>query len=209
MHHCLVCHADTQHFYQDKKRSYFHCAECGYICSDPNSHLPQHVFLQRFENDKFKQQKEHANFIATVITEVQKAQSQRLNILNYGQALSSEWVKKITESGHQFYQVNPFAEVDSNALKQKYDVIINYRVVEHFANPKRDWLLQSRLLKPGGWMIIDTQLLHEPNSFSTWHFISDPTRISFYQTQTLSYLANLCDLSEVFNKGTLILLKKN
>ncbi|MBE8168062.1 MAG: class I SAM-dependent methyltransferase [Shewanella sp.] len=209
MHHCLVCHGNTQHFYQDKKRSYFSCAECGFICSDPNTHLPQHVFQQRFKTDKIQQQHKHTQFIATIIAEFQKEQSQCLRILNYGQPLKIEFASKIAALGHQFFQFNPFVEVDTSALKQQYDVIINYRVVEHFTSPKRDWLLQSRLLKSGGWMIIETQLLHDLDSFCTWRFINDSTRVSFYQIQTLNYLADLCELSEVFNNGTLILLKKN
>ncbi|MCL1079379.1 class I SAM-dependent methyltransferase [Parashewanella spongiae] len=156
-----------------------------------------------------KLQAKHATFISTVITEFQKQQAQCLRILNYGYPLDGDLMDKIIGFGHLFFQFNPFDEVDSKMLKQKYDVIINYRVLEHFANPKRDWLLQSRLLKQGGWVIVETQLLNDPAAFNSWHFINDATRISFYQAQTLNYLAELCELSEVFNNGTLIVLKKN
>ncbi|MGI3131032.1 class I SAM-dependent methyltransferase [Halopseudomonas pachastrellae] len=95
----------------------------------------------------------------------------------------------LRERGHQvalhdlYYYPNPVA------LEQQWDFITATEVVEHLADPRGVLEQLWRCLTPGGWLGLMTKRVTSPEAFSTWHYKSDPTHISFFSEQSFRWLA--------------------
>ena len=66
-------------------------------------------------------------------------------------------------------------------------------VFEHLIDPKDVIDKLWRVLNPGGVMGIMTKLVKDKNAFTKWHYINDPTHITFYSIATMHYISNYLD----------------
>jgi 2-polyprenyl-3-methyl-5-hydroxy-6-metoxy-1,4-benzoquinol methylase len=88
---------------------------------------------------------------------------------SYGIEISSWAVERARQKGLTVYE-KPLQEC--NLESSSFDVVTLYDVVEHFPNPKNELKEIWRILKPGGWLIIETpniesisvKFLYGPNS---------------------------------------------
>lgn len=74
-------------------------------------------------------------------------------------------------------------------LQEPYDFVTCTETVEHFYEPRKEFELLSRLLKPGGILAIMTEILQDESQFPTWWYPNDPTHVTFYQKETFQWLA--------------------
>lgn len=84
---------------------------------------------------------------------------------------------------------------DAGFPDQQFDVAALYHVIEHFPSPRAEMLELHRVIKPGGWLVIET-----PNIANFWfrllgarwrQFI--PDHLYFFSPQTLT---RLCEETE-------------
>ncbi|MEN8200908.1 MAG: class I SAM-dependent methyltransferase, partial [Thermodesulfobacteriota bacterium] len=92
------------------------------------------------------------------------------------------------EAGHRMQLFDPFFADNRELLAREYDFVTASEVVEHFRDPAADLGLLWSLLRPGGWLGIMTKLALDEAAFSRWHYKNDPTHISFFSLQTLTWL---------------------
>jgi hypothetical protein len=70
-----------------------------------------------------------------------------------------------------------------------YDFVTATEVVEHFCNTAEEMTQLWQCLKPGGWLGIMTKRVTAPSAFGQWHYIRDPTHVSFFSDTTFRWLA--------------------
>jgi len=89
-------------------------------------------------------------------------------------------------------------------LKETYNYIACCEVIEHFYNPKKEFALLKKLLKPNGKLYLMTALFDKTIDFHTWYYKNDPTHVFIYQEKTINWIKNEFDFSAVTIKGRLI-----
>ncbi|KFZ36297.1 methyltransferase [Shewanella mangrovi] len=210
MHHCPLCRQiTTQPHYQDKKRSFFLCDNCGLVSADSHSFLLPTIEQQRYGRaKKAGKQRQLEDFIESLIQQLRDLGQTELNGLNFGRVLSEHALTKVKTAGYHMQQFDPFFAPNHQVLQQQYDVICSYRVFEHFREPAKEWRLISSLLKPQGWLAISTPLLRSPAAFAKWHLKNNPTHVSFYQPRTFTYLAQISGFELLFADGDFVLMQK-
>ncbi|QYK01316.1 methyltransferase domain-containing protein [Shewanella psychrotolerans] len=208
MRRCPLCSSDkTTPFYQDRKRAIHRCKTCMLLFADASSHLPPDAELKKYQtaNNKHKPMQQ---LILSLVTQLEQLSKQHLVGLNFGRVVADSVVDVLINKGHQLHQYDPFFAPDHQLLRQQYDFICCYKVFEHFRFPSREWHLLCSLLKPGGWIAINTQLITELNGFAKWHHKNNLTHVSFYQRATFQFLAKQAHFTLLFASNDLILVQK-
>jgi predicted TPR repeat methyltransferase len=103
---------------------------------------------------------------------------------------------------------DPFYAADAGVFDERYDFITSTEVFEHLANPGREIGRLLTLLRPGGWLGIMTKRAGAEEAFPRWHYIQDPTHVSFFSEATFSYIAALHDLTLELPGADTVLLRK-
>ncbi|MCP4338456.1 MAG: class I SAM-dependent methyltransferase, partial [Desulfobulbaceae bacterium] len=112
------------------------------------------------------------------------------------------------EQGYQMDLYDPFYYNDPEVFEKKYDFICATEVVEHLADPDREFAALFSMLKQGGWLGIMTKLVIDRHAFTNWHYIRDMTHICFYSKSTFNYLAERFKAELCFVAQDVILLGK-
>ncbi|GGZ13759.1 MULTISPECIES: methyltransferase domain-containing protein [Shewanella] len=210
MQHCPLCHHDSiSQVFDNRRRHFFECQTCALVFAAPGSYLLPAAEKQRYGRaGRDGKQKQLAQFIATLLQQLQTLQSNTLEGLNFGRVLAPALLLPIQQAGHQLHQYDPFFAPEHQLLRRQYDFISCYRVFEHFHLPAKEWQIIVQALKPGGWLAISTPLLQSTAMFAKWHYKNNPTHVSFYQPQTFAYLAAHSCLQLIFAQKDFVLMQK-
>lgn len=109
--------------------------------------------------------------------------------LDYGSGPGPTLSFMLAERGFEIAIYDPFFAPDPEALRRSYDFITCTEVVEHFHAPGDELDRLNRLLRPGGWLGVMTELLREGCAFENWHYVRDPTHVCFYRPETMQWIA--------------------
>jgi hypothetical protein len=96
----------------------------------------------------------------------------------------------LREQGFRMRDYDPCFAADPGTLECTYDFITCTETVEHFHQPRTEFDRLAGLLRPGGLLAVMTEWLDEDeNRFENWWYARDPTHVSFYSRQTLTWIA--------------------
>jgi len=71
----------------------------------------------------------------------------------------------------------------------RFDFVLCTEVIEHLRDPKGEFERMLELLKPGGYLVLMTEVWDESIPFASWNYLSDPTHITFYQPESFRWIA--------------------
>lgn len=109
--------------------------------------------------------------------------------LDFGSGPGPTISAMLLEKGIQVTNYDLHFAPDALALQKTYPFITCTETVEHFANPRREFLLFDRLLRKGGWLGIMTGTFQGDEHFKDWYYHRDPTHICFYSRDTMKWIA--------------------
>lgn len=187
---CPLCSANAQWMLSDRKRSYWQCEQCLMV------HVPaQWQLTAEQEKAEYDRHENHPDdpgyrrFLSRLAEPLLQRLAPASSGLDFGCGPGPALALMLRERGHQvalhdlYYYPNPVA------LEQQWDFITATEVVEHLADPRGVLEQLWRCLTPGGWLGLMTKRVTSPEAFSTWHYKSDPTHISFFSEQSFRWLA--------------------
>ncbi len=96
---------------------------------------------------------------------------------------------------------------DPAVLEKQYDFLTCSETMEHFCRPRKEFERFLRLVKPGGWIGIMTQLRDEAPPFSTWFYKDDTTHVCFFSRQTFQWLEKQYGLHAEFHPNGVVLFQ--
>jgi SAM-dependent methyltransferase len=114
----------------------------------------------------------------------------------------------LEEQGFPMRIFDPFFAPDTEALDHDYDFITCTETAEHFFDPGREFRRLDRLLRPGGWLGVMTEVVDEDRSFQEWYYVRDPTHVAFYRRSTLEWIATSFGWSVEFPHRNVALFRK-
>lgn len=210
-HNCPLClQSNCVLYHQDKKRSYYRCHCCELIHVDKSEQLAaeqEKAIYDLHINDpsdlgyrKFLQR-----FINPLVNEISSAASG----LDFGSGPGPTLSIMLRELGYQCQDYDLYYARQEDLLHNKqYDFITSTEVVEHLANPNQVFTQLFALLKPNGCLAIMTKRSQTLERFKTWHYIQDPTHISFYNETSLLWIARQFNAKVSFPANDVAIFKK-
>jgi len=202
---CPLCNSQSSDFFKDKFRKYFLCSKCKAIFVDILD-LPD-------ENSEFSRYEEHNNdvndvryqdFVRPIVNKILTNFSIDNSGLDFGAGNGPVISKLLKEKDYNILQYDPFYHNNPELLKSKYDYIVCCEVVEHFHYPVKDFKLLKNMLTDNGKLYVMTSIYNDNIDFKTWFYKNDRTHVIFYQVDTLNYICNHFNFSDIKIEGNLI-----
>jgi SAM-dependent methyltransferase len=185
------------------------CSTCGLVF------VPSLFFLSP-ENEK-KRYDMHVNnpaddgyrmFLLKLVDPVIHSVPADSHGLDFGSGPEPLLARLLQNQGMQMTCYDPYYRADESIFTRSYDFITACEVVEHLYHPGRELARVYNLLKPGGLLAIMTSLVPGDGSFSSWHYISDPTHVMFFSEESFKWLAGDLGSTLSFPANNVIFLKK-
>lgn len=108
---------------------------------------------------------------------------------------------KMVEYGRHYLQLDMHQGIIENAsLKTKFDLVIMIQVIAHLADLNRSLGNLSSMLKPNGYVLIETwnrTSLTARLLGKFWHEYSPPSTLNYFSKKTLNILMNKINLGRI------------
>lgn len=207
---CRLCGADdTRFFHADKIREYYQCKVCKLVF------VPEKFLLSASEEKAvydLHQNSEDDPGYRKFLSRLSRPLLGRLKTgdrgLDFGCGPGPVLFKLFEEQGYSVEYFDPLYFNDTSLLEKQYDFICATEVAEHFREPGKEFELLFAMLNPDGWLAIMTKRVLGQQAFSNWHYVRDPTHISFFTEETFSYLANMHNAELCVEGSDVVLFKK-
>lgn len=110
--------------------------------------------------------------------------------LDYGSGPGPTLSVMLEEQGFAMEIYDPFFAPNAGVLHRTYDFITCTETAEHFHAPREEFARFDRLLRPGGWLAVMTEMMQDGCDFEKWYYRRDPTHVCFYSQVTMNWIAN-------------------
>jgi len=189
---------------------YFSCGNCGLLF------VPREYFLspedEKARYDQHKNSpddKRYRKFLSKVFLPMQERIAPGSCGIDFGSGPGPTLSVMFKEAGYSMVEYDPFYAKHTYLLENKYDFITTTEVVEHLYDPRKELDMLWKMLKPGGWMGIMTDMSVGSVSFREWYYKDDPTHICFFSHQTFEWLAAKWHAEIVFTNKNVALIKSS
>jgi predicted TPR repeat methyltransferase len=95
------------------------------------------------------------------------------------------------------------------SLTRQYDFITATEVVEHLATPGEVLGERVAQLDRGGYLGLMTKRVASQEAFARWHYINDPTHVSFFSEATFRWWAADQGLIVEFTGNDVVIFRKH
>ncbi len=189
--HCILCsNTKAVLWRKDRFRAYFKCPECDLVFV-PNEYYPTpdkekeryDLHNNNPEDDGYK------NFLNKLILPLIPHLKKDDKGIDFGSGPTPSISILMKKKGFSVINYDPFYSNEKDVLNQTYDFLTCVETVEHFHHPQKEWKQMTRMVKPGKWIGVMTQLLTDKIDFDTWYYKRDETHVCFYSKATFEWLA--------------------
>lgn len=211
-HICPLCNSIADYFCSigKKGRDYYRCDTCDAVFLHSRKYIDLDSEKSRYEeHNNDVEDSRYQNFVSPITDRILSEFPKHTDGLDYGCGtgpvasviLEREGFKKIA-------LYDPFFQPHEEHLKATYDFIICCEVMEHFHNPKQEFLKLRSLLRTSGKLFCKTSVLKtnaDEDYFKDWWYNNDPTHVFFYTPKTLNYIARSFSFHHVLIEPKLII----
>lgn len=174
---------------------------------DASSHLNEQQEKSRYlEHNNNVNDDGYQQFVSPITSAVLRHHAPQQQGLDFGAGTGPVIAKVLTDNEFEMDLYDPFFHHAPALLEQQYDYIVCCEVMEHFYHPDQEFALLKRLLKPNGRLYCMTDLYHDDIDFSNWYYQKDNTHVFFYHQNSLRYIKQQFDFSDLIINGRLIIL---
>lgn len=193
---CPLCYSENTHpFHEDTKRIYLKCRHCDLVFVPKDYHLTPDqeklIYDQHQNNPEDIGYRQFLNRLAQPLLSLLNEYKfpKDAQGLDFGAGPGPTLSLMLQENGYKMTVFDVFYAKNQEALKQKYDFITATEVWEHLSQPGK--VIDSLFSMGKEKFLMGIMTKRVPNShFGAWHYIKDPTHITFYDEKTLAYIAD-------------------
>jgi len=188
---CPLCRSDGVHpFASAHGRRYFDCQTCRLVFLAPEQRLDPGAERARYETHRNDPADEgYRAFLSRLAAPLAERLPPGAEGLDYGSGPGPTLSLMLEEQGFHVEIYDPFFCPNPAALERSYDFVTCTETVEHFFRPREEFERLGRLLRPGGWLGVMTEVLLNDAAFERWYYVRDETHVCFYRPATLEWLA--------------------
>ena len=188
---CPLCGSPSVHpFRMLRGREYRQCSRCGMIHLAPGDRLT--AAAERAEYSTHQNSPDdprYREFLSRLATPLVARLPQGAEGLDFGSGPGPTLSVMLQEQGFSMAVYDPFFAPDRSALARRYDFITCTETAEHFFEPGVEFDRLNGLLRPGGWLGVMTEAYTGNPPFEQWRYARERTHVSFYQPETMQWLA--------------------
>jgi SAM-dependent methyltransferase len=192
---CPLCACENAiHFYTDKFRSYLRCPHCCLIYVPSSFHLSEAEEQKVYDQHQNKPEDAgYRNFLSRLMSPLLAALSETgikppASGLDFGSGPGPTLSLMLEDASYDMRIYDYYYARHPEVLCQTYDFITSTEVWEHLSQPKQVIDQLFSLLKPKGIIGVMTKRIPD-KPFETWHYIKDPTHITFFADKTFEFIA--------------------
>jgi len=207
---CPVCLApEGRLFASIDGRDYLRCETCHatFLCRQQLPR-PEREFEEYRRHQNRADDPEYRAFVRQLADPLLTRLEPAREGLDYGCGPDSALAAIIREAGHRVELYDPFFHPNPEALLRRYDFVTCSEVAEHFHHPAQEFARLDALLKPGGWLAIQTTFQTDDAAFARWNYRRDPTHVVFYRPRTFERIAIRHSWQPAFPSRNIALMKK-
>lgn len=203
---CPLCLSGAERVKDD---NYYSCLHCGALFLDKEDYVSREEEKERYESHNNDVSDErYRQFVSPITSVVLSEQPENSIGLDFGAGTGPVISVVLKEAGYDICQYDPFFFDNKELLKKEYDYIVCCEVVEHFKDPRKEFELLKKLLKPGGSLYIMTDMPRARTDFKNWYYRQDPTHVFIYNHKTFEYIKREFEFHSLNIAGRLVVLKK-
>jgi SAM-dependent methyltransferase len=202
---CPLCKSSSKLYFEN---IYYRCNNCLGIFKDEQFHLvgiDEKNIYDKHVN--IATDLRYQDFLSPITNSVMKDKKKNSIGLDFGCGKSSAIIEVLRNNNYKVEGYDLFYKNDLELLETKYDYITSSEVIEHFANPKKEFELFLNLLKKDGSLYLMTDIFDENTTdFSKWYYKNDPTHIFMYQKKSFEYIKDTFNFKDLYINKRLIKL---
>ncbi len=186
---CLLCLAESSFFALYRNIGYYRCGKCLAIFMAPRFHPSPEREKARYEtHNNDINDPGYREFVRPLVNTVTAGYGPKSTGLDFGAGTGPVAATILGEQGYDTELYDPFFFNDTALLEKKYDYIICSEVIEHFHQPRTEFMLLRSLLKPGGNLYCMTWIYSDDIEFMRWRYKDDDTHVIFYHHESLRWI---------------------
>lgn len=188
---CTLCGAGASRPFDEVRGVRFlHCSACDLVWQHPDQRLDSAAERQHYDtHENSPDDPGYRAFLNRLAEPLMQRLQPGARGLDYGSGPGPTLSVMLEECGFPTRLYDPFFAPDTSVLRDCYDFVACTETAEHFHAPGREFRRLDALLKPGGLLGLMTGIRLPHHDFETWHYVRDPTHVSFYSPQTLAWIA--------------------
>lgn len=172
------------------KRSFYRCRHCDLWFLSPADRLSKEDETARYhEHNNDPKDEGYREFLKGAAEAVKERAPKGATVLDYGSGKGSALVALLEDDGYKVTPYDPIFFPDPKVLEGTYDVVVCTETAEHFHEPRADFIRLRKLVKEGGWFVLQTERHRAATDPKDWVYMNDPTHICFYGERTIHYIA--------------------
>lgn len=188
---------------------FFRCELCALIYKDPAIRpTPEQARSHYIKHNNDPQEPGYRAHLAALLDPVAARVPPGASGLDYGSGPTLSLEPLAHELGLRCISFDPlFAGRPELLIDGGYDFVLCCEVVEHFTDPRAEFVRLARLIGPTGILAIKTLLV--PEAFADWWYQRDPTHVCFFSQRTFQAVAELTGLAVVWQCGGTVLFQRS
>ena len=189
MQNCPLCKSEAFEFCTIKERVFYSCSVCKGVFVDKNALPSKESERSRYlSHNNDINDSHYQSFVNPIVDSVLTDFSSDHIGLDFGAGPGPVISKLLNDRGLNTKLFDPFFHNNPELLRRKYDYIICCEVMEHFYNPRKEFILLKELLRNNGKIYCMTAIYDDSIDFKSWHYKNDKTHVFFYKKETLEYI---------------------
>jgi len=172
-------------------KNYYLCCECKLVFLDAVFHLDEAQAKARYDHhENSPDDPKYRKFLGRLATPLMARLAPGAEGLDYGCGPGPTISVMMKEAGFFMNEFDPVYFPNTAVLERTYDFMTCTEVIEHFTDPRKEFLRFKQWLNPKGILGVMTQILEGEEKFVGWWYHKDPTHNLFYQRRTLEWISD-------------------
>jgi SAM-dependent methyltransferase len=188
---CLLCGSHELYPIKGRTPDYYRCRQCLTVHLASEHHLPpedEKAIYDTHQNDPADVG--YQTFLNRSFEQITQRILPPACGLDFGCGPGPALIQMAEQHGYQMQGYDKFYADTPEVLNRQYDFITCTEVVEHLAEPLAILDQLWAITRPGGLLVIQTKRVLDDTRFLTWHYVNDPTHITFFSETAFRWLAD-------------------
>lgn len=204
---CTLCRSGTSFFYYDENynRHYYQCSRCRSVMLHPADYIDTGEEKLRYTtHNNDVQDPGYQKFVQPVADYITGSFAKEHKGLDYGCGPGPVITHLLRKEGYAVTTYDPYFDNRPEVLQRKYDYIFCCEVIEHFHEPREEFMRLRAMLKPGGQLICKTDPFTDDTNFENWYYKNDETHVIFYHPDAFEFIKDYAGFSSLRHDNRLI-----
>jgi SAM-dependent methyltransferase len=168
------------------------CAACGLVFVPPEYHVSiEEEKLRYSKHTNNRDDKKYVAYLSGIADEALGLPVKSPRVLDFGSGPKHVLADIVSGKGVHCVPHDPLYGLTAAGESERFDIVVACEVFEHLRDLAGELSFILRIVKPGGFLYVHTQLYDGVKDFSSWWYIKDLTHINFFCRTTMEKVGEM------------------